>query len=288
MTPAPLPTRFERLVARPAARYGLRAALLGISLVLAAVPFGLLLQQVVTEGPLTAADAGVAEWLNERVRNRPWVVDALGIVTDLGKPLVLWVVVGVPAVWLWRTHRRRLAVFLAVTSLGGGIVDVAVKEIVGRSRPVLDEPVASALGRSFPSGHAMSATVCYGALLLVFLPWAAPRARRWIVAAVVVVVAAVGVTRLALGVHYVTDIVGGYVLGGAWLVASTAAFEVWREERGRRRTEPLEEGVEPEEVDDPDEPDEPPTGAASPSAAGARPEVPGQPERGPGDSGSMP
>ncbi len=60
---------------------------------------------------------------------------------------------------------------------------------------------------------------------------------------------AIGFSRLALGVHYVSDVLGGYALGAAWLVGSVAAFEIWREDRGRRRTHPLEEGVEPEEAE---------------------------------------
>jgi undecaprenyl-diphosphatase len=59
---------------------------------------------------------------------------------------------------------------------------------------------------------------------------------------------AIGFSRLTLGVHYVSDVLGGYVLGAAWLLASVAAFEIWREDRGRRPTKPLEEGVEPEEA----------------------------------------
>ena len=55
-------------------------------------------------------------------------------------------------------------------------------------------------------------------------------------------------SRLTLGVHYVSDVLGGYALGAAWLTASVAAFEIWREDRGRRPTHPLEEGVEPEEA----------------------------------------
>ena len=94
----------------------------------------------------------------------------------------------------------------------------------------------------------MSSLVCYGALLVVFLPLVAPRARRWCVAVTALWVLAIGVSRLALGVHYVSDVLGGYVLGAAWLTGSVAMFEVWRAERGRRPTQPLEEGLDPEEA----------------------------------------
>jgi membrane-associated phospholipid phosphatase len=62
-------------------------------------------------------------------------------------------------------------------------------------------------------------------------------------------VAAICVSRLALGVHYVSDVLGGVVLGLAWLAASVAAWEIWREDRGLHRTAPLVEGVEPEDVE---------------------------------------
>lgn len=94
----------------------------------------------------------------------------------------------------------------------------------------------------------MSSTICYGALLLAFATILEPRTRRRATAATVVLVAATGVSRLALGVHFVTDVLGGVFLGLAWLVASVAAWEIWREDRGLRRTAALVEGVEPEDV----------------------------------------
>jgi undecaprenyl-diphosphatase len=92
----------------------------------------------------------------------------------------------------------------------------------------------------------MSSTIVYGALLLTFIP-AIPRKRRAaLIVGYMVLIAGIGFSRLALGVHYLTDVLGGYTLGAAWLAASTAAFGVWREERGKAPAVPLEEGVEPE------------------------------------------
>ncbi|MEA2685143.1 MAG: undecaprenyl-diphosphatase, partial [Actinomycetota bacterium] len=87
--------------------------------------------------------------------------------------------------------------------------------------------------------------VVYGTLLLVFLPLIARRWRPLVIAAAAGLVLAIGFSRLALGVHYLSDVVGGIILGLAWLATSTAAFSIWRVERGRRPVKPME-GVEPE------------------------------------------
>jgi membrane-associated phospholipid phosphatase len=232
----------------PASRFGLRELLIGIAIVLVAVPFGYLLHEVTTDGPLTKFDASAAQWLHTRLVHNNAADAALKAVSFTGKPVFLTFVIGLPVLWLWRRRARKLVVFLLVVSLGGSAIDSAVKLAVGRPRPKFDQPIATAFGNSFPSGHSMSSLICYGALLLVFLPLIAP---RWRVAAIVATalwVLAIGFSRLALGVHFVSDVLGGYVLGGAWLIGSVAAFEVWREDRGRARTRPLESGIEPEEA----------------------------------------
>jgi len=233
---------------RAVARYGVRVSLLMAAIALVAIPFSLLTIQVVQAGPLTRADRGIAENLNDHVRGHRFVVDGLQVLSFLGKPVWLFAMVGIPVVWLVVRGSRKLALFLSITAIGGSIIDSVVKLAVHRSRPALSHAVAHAFGKSFPSGHAMSSTVCYVALLLVFLPSVPHRRRRLTIVAVVVLLVAIGASRLALGVHFLSDVLGGWILGAAWLLASVAAFEVWREERGRRRTEPLEEGIEPEEA----------------------------------------
>jgi len=140
-------------------------------------------------------------------------------------------------------------VFIVVTALAGSLLDTVVKVAVDRPRPFLVDPVASARGKSFPSGHAMSSTVVYGSVLLAFLPSVARRWRWLVIGATATLVVAIGFTRLALGVHFLSDVVGGIVLGLAWLAMSTAAFSIWRVERGRRPVRPVE-GLEPEAAPD--------------------------------------
>lgn len=227
----------------PVGRFGLRETLAGLAVAIVGIPFGLLLQQVTTDGPLTALDESGAEWLHRQLVDNSFAVAVMRAISFTGTPVFLFLLVGIPTLWVWRQGAPKLAVFLAVTSIGGSIVDSLVKVAVGRPRPTFDEPIATAFGKSFPSGHSMSSLICYGAVLLIVMPLIPHRWRRLSIAATAFWVALIGVSRLALGVHFISDVLGGYALGAAWLIGSVAAFETWRVERGKRRTDVLEEGV---------------------------------------------
>jgi undecaprenyl-diphosphatase len=239
-----LPDSLERRL-DPNERYGLRVTLFAVAIVLVTVPFATLVFQVVAKGPLTKLDGSVANHLNDWVHNSPTTVRVLDAITNIGKPITLFVLVAAAVMYLLWRRRIRLALYLVVTAVGGGLIDTAVKVLVNRPRPVVDHPIATALGKSFPSGHAMSSTVTYGALALVFLPVLPRRWRPVALCAVVVLVLAIGTSRLFLGVHFVSDVVGGFVLGLAWLSASTAAFSIWRTDEGKKPVE-VTQGVEPE------------------------------------------
>lgn len=232
----------------PEQRFELRVVLFAIALVLVAVPFSYLLFEVIREGPFTRFDETTANDLHRAVIDNDALIAASHGVSLLGKPLLLGICIAAGAIFAYLRGRTRLALFLVITSIGGGLVDSAVKIAVNRPRPIVEEPLAHAFGKSFPSGHAMSSTFTYGALVLVFLPVIGRRYRPAVVAGAALLVVAICFSRLALGVHYITDVVGGVVLGLAWLAASTAAFSIWRVERGRPAVE-VSEGVEPEAAD---------------------------------------
>lgn len=105
-------------------------------------------------------------------------------------------------------------------------------------------PVAHAASASFPSGHAIGSLVGVGALLLVLLPYARRSTRPAWTAFGVLVVLAIGFSRLGLGVHYFSDVLGGYVLGAGWLAVSTAAFTPWRRDLAKPGR-PLTQGLGP-------------------------------------------
>lgn len=125
-----------------------------------------------------------------------------------------------------------LALVLSVP--GGLLLNVAVKHLVQRARPHFDNPVLTLTSYSFPSGHTAGATVFYGFLLAFLLahPWAKPW-RPAFVAVAVGMVLLVGLSRIYLGAHYFTDVVGAIVEGLLWLgLCLGGVHALWRRRTG--------------------------------------------------------
>jgi membrane-associated phospholipid phosphatase len=224
----------------------MRALLAGVALVLVAVPFALLLFLVQDKwAPLARADTGARDELHAYAVDHGPFVTAMRALSTAGSTGVYLAVFAVVVGWLLWRRLPRLALFVAVTVVASSLLNQAVKVAVDRSRPVLPDPVAHASGLSFPSGHAQAAIVGYSVLLLVFLPVLRGIWRPIAVVVAVLMVLGIGFSRVALGVHYVSDVLAGYVLGAAWVAAMVAAFNAWRVERGRPKAT-LDEGLEPE------------------------------------------
>jgi undecaprenyl-diphosphatase len=224
-----------------------RRALPVLALSVSALVFAVLFLVVrLRWAPVESIDRGVADDLNSAVAGHAAVVSVLHRVTWFGSNGVLWTVTGASIVVLCIRRRFQLAGYLAVVGGGVLVLDPVLKSLIGRARPVVPHSVAHGIGNSFPSGHALGSIVCYGAVLLVLLPGVPPRFRslmRIIVAALII---AIGCSRILLGVHYVSDVVGAWMLGIAWLGLSAYAVELSRHHSGRATSEPLSEGLEPE------------------------------------------
>lgn len=250
-TPRTGPPSAPDRIGRADRRYG--AHLLGSAAggAVASALFGLVLVLVEAHwGPLRRVDSGAAGALHRfALRHHGWT-DALRFVSTwvLG-PGTLRTAVALLTLWLLHRRAWRLAAWSATTAIAGALTGVLVKAVVERTRPSLPDPVAHAPGYSFPSGHAMTATTSFAVFLLVLLPLVPRRAHRlcWLTSAVAVV--GVGFTRVALGVHWCSDVVGGWLLGLMVVAATAWAFEAWRSDVRRPRA-PWADGLEPE-LDDP-------------------------------------
>ncbi len=211
-------------------RFGARAVLAFVAVGLVAVPFAILLLLVTAKSdPMLHLDHDTADSLNSFAIGHPAFTSAMKAISRVGSPTAWWIVLA--PVFAWLVYRRlpRLAAFVAVTALGSSLLNSAIKATVDRARPHLPDPVAAAHG-----------------LVLIFLPVVRRGLRPWLYAGAALVVALIGFSRIALGVHYVSDVLGAVVIGTAWMLAMTAAFSAWRREEHKL---PMQrgEGLEPEQ-----------------------------------------
>lgn len=196
--------------------------------------------------PLESVDHGAAARINRLIAGDHTLVTVVKAVTWLGSDVALAAVIGAAAAYLALRKRWRLAVYLLVAGAGALVLDPVLKSLAGRLRPVVAHPIASGTGDSFPSGHSLGSIVCYGAVLLVFLPAARGRWRPAVITVVITIVALVGISRILLGVHYISDVIAGWAIGIAWLGVTAFAFELARLSAGHPVTDPVTEGLEPE------------------------------------------
>jgi undecaprenyl-diphosphatase len=230
----------RQLPAAAVERFGVRLVVVSVAIALVAVPFTALAVQVLVEGPLTRLDGDIADSLNEFVHEHDGFIGFLQVVSWMGRPPALAALVVVAVVVLWRQGQVRLIPFVVLTPILGSLVNSAVKIIVDRPRPEVDHPIATAFGKSFPSGHSFSSVVTYGVLLVAFLPVVPPAKRRFVWVPAAVLVAAIGATRMLLGVHFLSDVIAGYALGLAFLLAATAAFQTWKRSERAHEAEAAE------------------------------------------------
>ncbi|WFE51365.1 phosphatase PAP2 family protein [Micromonospora sp. WMMD1155] len=227
---------------------GLRLTLASVAAFLVLVPFALLTLLVLGAwAPLHRLDTTVTDALHGYAQDHPGWVVLMRIWTEVFAPMPLRAVALLLVVWLLRRRARRLALWATTTMVVGGLVGPLLKLLVGRDRPELLDPVARAAGYSFPSGHALNATLAAGVLLLVLLPYArrgAARVALWVAAVLLTVLT--GLSRVALGVHFTSDVLGGWLLGVAVVAATTAAFTSWRAHQGLQPVRPTRDGVAPE------------------------------------------
>jgi undecaprenyl-diphosphatase len=170
----------------------------------------------VRDGRVVASDDDVSRWVVDSVPSGlEWVARAL---TWLGGAVGTTVVTGVAALVLVRVARRRDAAFVAFSVVGITVVVAVLKELYARGRPDLGSVIPLPHSYSFPSGHAATAVVLYGALGLLLAESASSRGRAvgWLVAAALVAVA-IGVSRVLLNVHFVSDVAAGFAIGLAWI-----------------------------------------------------------------------
>ncbi|MFE3071384.1 phosphatase PAP2 family protein [Streptomyces sp. NPDC059247] len=182
--------------------------------------------------PLLSFDRSVADTLHQHAVTHPGFTHLNRILSDwVWDTWTMRALAAATALFLWWRRERRTALWVVGTSLLAMGLQQGLKALVGRERPQWVDPVDSAHFAAFPSGHVMTATVTCGLLLWVLALYWRDGWRGWGTAAGVAVVSVLGVgwTRVYLGVHWPTDVLGGWLFG--WCCVSLAILAYRRVER---------------------------------------------------------
>ena len=188
---------------------------------------------------LLALGAGVlAGWapqvrLDEAVSRALYAGDDRSVAVDvllevLTTPGVAWfrVVVSLPVLfWLGMRKAWRTAGWVVAANVLVGPVTALLKEAFGRVRPAFEDGGAAYDSLSFPSGHSSGIATLVTIALVLAWPRLSTRQRRLALAAGLALVVLVGLTRMWLGVHFLSDVLGGWALGGAWTLLVAVAFD---------------------------------------------------------------
>jgi membrane-associated phospholipid phosphatase len=225
---------------------------------LAALAFGAVTQDVAGHDGMAVHDPRVTAWM---VAHRAgWLTSILRVITWLGSTAVI-IPLGVIAGVFFVLRRRRwqpLALLAATVAGAVGLYDI-VKPLVGRPRPPPAIWIGHFSGAAFPSGHAAQSVAFYAMLAIVLGAGRSPRAKTVLWSAAALVALAVGGSRIYLGAHWLTDVLGGYALGACW-VATVVIVKLAALSPGTGRAKPAGSGTESRRPADktPPEPGTPP------------------------------
>jgi undecaprenyl-diphosphatase len=176
----------------------------------------------VTEGDTQAFDTKILEALRDPVDpSRPigpvWIEGPLLDLTAIGGPTVLGLVVVVVTGFLVLQTRYRTAIAVAITFFSGELLNAAMKHVFSRPRPSVVPHLRAVYTTSFPSGHAMESAIVYLTLAAILMRASQSRATKiYILGIAVLLTTLVGISRVYLGVHYPTDVLGGWIVGFTW------------------------------------------------------------------------
>jgi undecaprenyl-diphosphatase len=155
--------------------------------------------------------------------HRPALLASARVFTALGEPTVLIAACALCALWLWYAGRGRLGLTLLIIALIGRGLSEAQKYWIARVRPDVEAHLVIVKTSSFPSGHAASSMIFYLALAVALT--AGTRWNRPAAAGAVLLSLLIGTSRVMLGVHWPSDVIGGWAFGMLWVLLTVRPAE---------------------------------------------------------------
>jgi membrane-associated phospholipid phosphatase len=217
----------------PEGEMGLHVTI-GLALILgAAWVFSEIAEDVVEGDTITLIDVQLAHWF--RARASAGFTDFMLFITHWNGIVGSGLMAALLAAWFWyrKAHYWLIVVLVAVP--GGMLLNVALKHVFRRARPSLEDPLLTLSTYSFPSGHTAAATIFYGLLACYLVRrvsgWPA---RAAVMAAACLMVVLVALSRMYLGVHYLSDVLAATAEGAAWLATCITAVSTLQRRRMAR------------------------------------------------------
>ncbi len=197
--------------------------------------FGSIVEDLVTQDSMVTLDHVAAAWFNLHATATGTAIAK--VITFAGSGVFITTAsLGLALFCLWRKAWYRL-VMLVLAVGGGSLLNLALKQVFHRSRPIIAHPLTEASGYSFPSGHTIGATLFYG-LLAVFILQSVSE-WRWRVLTLLLaglIISMIGASRIYLAAHYLSDVLGAVAVGSMWLSVTITALEIDRRYRTKRRS----------------------------------------------------
>jgi undecaprenyl-diphosphatase len=190
--------------------------------------FGILTEDVLNHTAVVRFDITILEWFHSN--NTEMGTRMFEAITFLGSPLVLSILGIAFAVYFIIRHAWVFLTSWIVALIGAGILDWFLKAAVQRPRPLYAVAILHGHSFSFPSGHALASLMTYGmiAYFVIVLRVRKSSSRTTVICLAMIIIFAIGVSRLYLGVHYLTDVIAGYAAGTVWLSTCVTGAEIAR------------------------------------------------------------
>lgn len=203
------------------------AAVISVQCAGLAVAFGALAYQVrAAAGWLTGVDPAVLDWFTEH--RSDWVTGPAIAVTDAGGPAGTIIAAVVIGAVLSRRARSPIPALILIGTVGAAaLTSTVTKSVVGRARPPIVSQVLFETDHSFPSGHATGAMALFTMAAVMFGYALSPTRRALLLILAAAATVVVSVTRLYLGEHWLSDVIGGVLLGGLAAVIGGALYTSW-------------------------------------------------------------
>jgi membrane-associated phospholipid phosphatase len=213
-----------------------------VASVICLTAFAALADEINEQETLVEIDMAIADSLHQQV------TDAQGslywFISLFGSQVVFIIAVAV-GVYLIYKRQWKTALVWGIALGGGQLLNLLLKAVFARPRPVYSTQFVQEINASFPSGHAMLSMICYGMIAYLAMRLTPNlRARILIAFAATLIVVLISISRMYLGVHYLSDVVAGMAAGGLWLSVCTTAMERLRRRKSNQKDPAQELSIE--------------------------------------------